>query len=90
MISNSSSNNLIISRNHNSHSSSNHCKFPKWLNKKWHNLKQTKLFTLDYKMDSFLVYDDKNSIVLNRYTCSHVKSKKQNHFQAIVKTLNGW
>ena len=67
------------------------CKFPKWLNKKWHNLKQTKLFTLDYKLDSLLVVDEKNSIVMNKYTCSHMKSVRKNSFvQAIVKSLNGW
>jgi hypothetical protein len=66
------------------------CKFPKWLNKKWHNLKQTKLFTLEYKLDSLIVLDEKNSIVINKYTCSQMKSKKPNHIQAIVKSLNGW
>ena len=87
--------NYIISRPTVTHSNSNHrvtaqtCKFPKWLNKKWHNLKQTKLFTLDYKLDSLLVMDEKNSIIINKYTCSHMKSRKSNHVQAIVKTLNG-
>ena len=65
------------------------CKFPKWLNKKWHNLKQTKLFTLEYKLDSFIVQDEKNSIVINKYTCSQMKIKKHNHIQAVVKSLNG-
>ncbi|CAF0712059.1 unnamed protein product [Brachionus calyciflorus] len=65
------------------------CKFPKWLNKKWHNFKQTKSYSLDYKLDSLMINDNKNSIVINKYTCSHMKSRKSNHFQAIVKTLNG-
>jgi hypothetical protein len=86
--------NYIISRpsiisNSNQRVTAQTCKFPKWLNKKWHNLKQTKLFTLDYKLDSLLVLDEKNSIVINKYTCSHMKSRKSNHVQAIVKTLNG-
>jgi hypothetical protein len=71
-------------------SSSSSCKFPKWLNKKWHNLKQTKLYTLDYRLDSFLVLDEKSSIIINKYTCAHMRSKKSNHVQAIVKSLNGW
>lgn len=66
------------------------CKFPKWLNKKWHNLKQTKLFTLDYKLDSLLVFDEKNSIIINKFTCSHMRIKRPNHVQAVVKSLNGW
>ena len=66
------------------------CKFPKWLNKKWHNLKQSKLFTIDYKQDSLLVYDQKNSIIINKYTCSHMKVRKGNYVQAVVKSLNGW
>jgi hypothetical protein len=68
------------------------CKFPKWLNKKWHNLKQSKLFALDYRLDSFLVQDEKNSIIINKYTCVQMKSKKSNHnhyIQTIVKSLNG-
>jgi hypothetical protein len=92
--------NYIISRspNINTINSSNrliqspiiNCKFPKWLNKKWQNLKQTKLFSLEYKLDSLLVFDQKNSIVINKYTCSHMKSRKSNYVQAIVKSLNGW
>ena len=68
----------------------NNCKFPKWLNKHWRNLKQTKLFTLDYRLDSLLVLDEKTSIVINKYTCSQMKSKRSNHVQAVVKSLNGW
>jgi hypothetical protein len=71
-------------------SSSSSCKFPKWLNKKWHNLKQSKLYTLDYRLDSLLVLDEKSSIIINKYTCAHMRSKKSNHVQAIVKSLNGW
>ena len=66
------------------------CKFPRWLNKKWHNLKQTKMFTIDYKLDSLLVLDQKSSVIINKYTCSHMRARKSNHVQAIVKTLNGW
>jgi hypothetical protein len=66
------------------------CKFPKWLNRKWFNFKQTKSFTLDYRLDSLFVYDEKNSIIINKYTCSQMKSKKANHIQAVVKSLNGW
>jgi len=66
------------------------CKFPKWLNKKWRNLKQTKLFTLDYKLDSLLVFDEKNSIIINKFTCSHMRIKRANQVQAVVKSLNGW
>lgn len=65
------------------------CKFPKWLNKKWHNLKQSKVFSLEYKLDSFIVQDEKNQIVINKYTCSQMKIKKTNHIQAVVKSLNG-
>jgi hypothetical protein len=68
----------------------NLCKFPKWLNKKWKNLKQTKLFMLDYRLDSLLVLDNKNSIVINKYTCSKMKVKRSNYVQAVVKSLNGW
>ena len=67
-----------------------HCKFPRWLNKKWHNLKQTKLFTIDYKLDSLLVYDQKNAININKFTCSHMRVRKSNYVQAVVKSLNGW
>lgn len=87
---NMSTNNLIITRTQPTNRQQSNCKFPKWLNKKWHNFKQTKSFTLDYKLDSLLVVDDKNSIVINKYTCSHMKSRKSNHVQAIVKSLNGW
>lgn len=66
------------------------CKFPRWLNKKWHNLKQTKMFTIDYKLDSLLVLDQKSSVIINKYTCSHMRARKLNYVQAIVKTLNGW
>lgn len=66
------------------------CKFPKWLNKKWHNLKKTKSYNLNYKLDSILINDEKKGIVLNKYTCWHINSRKYNHFQAVVKSLNGW
>jgi hypothetical protein len=66
------------------------CKFPRWLNKKWHNLKQTKMFTIDYKLDSLLVLDQKSSVIINKYTCSHMRARKASYVQAIVKTLNGW
>lgn len=66
------------------------CKFPKWLNRKWFNFKQTKSFQLDYRLDSLVVTDEKSAVVINKYTCTHMKSKKTNHVQAIVKSLNGW
>ena len=66
------------------------CKFPRWLNKKWHNLKQTKMFTVDYRLDSLLVLDQKSSVIINKYTCTHMRSRKANHVQAVVKSLNGW
>lgn len=66
------------------------CKFPKWLNRKWFNFKQTKSFQLDYRLDSLVVTDEKSAVVINKYTCTHMKSKKANHVQAIVKSLNGW
>ena len=66
------------------------CKFPRWLNKRWHDLKQTKTYTLDYKMDSLLVVDEKNSVVINQYTCAHMRVKRSTHVQAVVKSLNGW
>lgn len=65
-------------------------KFPRWLNKKWRNLKQTKLFMLDYRLDSLMILDEKNSVVINKYTCEHIKAKTLNFVQAVVKSLNGW
>ena len=65
------------------------CKFPKWLNKNWKNLKQTKSFMLDYRLDSLLVLDEKSSVVINKYTCSKMKIKRSNYVQAVVKSLNG-
>lgn len=66
------------------------CKFPKWLNRKWFNFKQSKSFQLDYRLDSLFVFDEKNSVIINKYTCAHMKSKKSNYVQAVVKSLNGW
>lgn len=66
------------------------CRFPRWLNKRWHDLKQTKSFSLNYKLDSLLITDDKNSLVINKFACWHLKSRKSNHFQAVVKSLNAW
>ena len=66
------------------------CKFPKWLNKKWHNLKQTKSYKLDYKLDSLIVHDDKANVNVNKYICHQVKAKKPSHVQMIVRSLNGW
>lgn len=66
------------------------CKFPKWLNRKWFNFKQTKSFQLDYRLDSLFVFDEKNSVIINKYTCTHMKSKRTNYVQAVVKSLNGW
>jgi len=65
-------------------------KFPRWLNKKWRNLKQTKLFMLDYHLDSLLILDEKNSVVINKYNCESIKAKTVNLVQAVVKSLNGW
>jgi len=65
------------------------CKFPKWLNRKWFNFKQSKSFQLDYRLDSLFVFDEKNSVIINKYTCAHMKSKKSNYVQAVVKSLNG-
>jgi hypothetical protein len=87
LISTNSENNLI---NRNYIITHPNCKFPKWLNRKWFNFKQTKSFQLDYRLDSLFVFDEKNSIIINKYTCTHMKSKKLNHVQAIVKSLNGW
>ncbi|RNA21621.1 hypothetical protein BpHYR1_038337 [Brachionus plicatilis] len=64
------------------------CRFPRWLNKKWHDLKQTKSYSLNYRLDSLIITDDKNSLVINKFTCWHLKSRKSNHFQAVVKSLN--
>ena len=66
------------------------CKFPRWMNKKWHNLKQAKSYALDYRLDTLIINDVKKSIIINKYTCWHIKSRRQNHFQAVVKSLNGW
>lgn len=66
------------------------CKFPKWFNRKWYNFKQTKSFQLDYRLDSLFVFDEKNSVIINKYTCMHMKSKRVNHVQVVVKSLNGW
>lgn len=85
---NQTKNSIFIAKNR--QQGAQNCKFPKWLNKKWHNFKQTKSFSLDYKLDSLMIMDDKNSVIINKYTCSHMKSKKSNHFQAVVKSLNGW
>ena len=68
----------------------NSCKFPRWLNKKWRNLKQTKQFMLDYRLDSLLVSDEKNSVIINRYTCEKMRSRRSKSVQAVVKSLNGW
>lgn len=66
------------------------CKFPRWFNKKWHDLKQTKSFALNYKLDTLIINDVKKSITINKCSCWHVKSRKPNHFQAVVNSLNGW
>lgn len=80
----------IPSKIHQRYSRFHSCKFPRWLNKKWRNLKQTKQFMLDYRLDSLLVSDEKNSVIINRYTCEKMKSRKSNLVQAVVKSLNGW
>ncbi len=72
-----------------SHRSYPNCRFPRWLNKKWHNLKQSKLFTVDYRLQSLFVTDEKNAIVINKYTCAQMRSKTRHYMQAVVKSLNG-
>ena len=52
-------------------------------------MKSTKVYTLDYKLDTILVLDEANSVVSNKYSCLQPKAKRTNYFQAVVKTLNG-
>lgn len=65
------------------------CKFPRWLNKKWRDLKQTKLFMLDARLNSLLIMDEKNSVIINKYSCEKMRSKRISSVQAIVKSLHG-
>ncbi len=71
---------------------SNHrkCHFPKWLNKRWNSMKSAKILTIDYKFETILVLDEKNSLITSKYACMSVRSKRTTSFQAIVRTLNGW
>jgi hypothetical protein len=65
------------------------CKFPRWLNKKWRDLKKNKLFMLDTRLNSMLIMDEKNSLIINKYTCERMRSKRKSSVQAIVKSLHG-
>ena len=44
---------------------------------------------LDYRLDSMLILDEKNSVVINKYTCEKMHHKRINSVQAIIKSLNG-
>jgi hypothetical protein len=65
------------------------CKFPRWFNKKWHDLQQSKIYMLDVRSDSMLIVDEKSSIAINKYTCEKMQSKRADSVRAIVKSLNG-
>ena len=72
-----------------SSTSSSTCKFSKWMIKRWSHIDQSRIFSFDHKHETLLISDRKTSAILNKVSCMQIKSKRSNHFQALVRTLSG-